>query len=475
MGTLAVNTLFFSPEGQIEFANLSGDWNPMHTDALVARRTQAGKPVVHGMNLALRMLDRYAELNPGLPSLSALSVRFAKPNYVGDTVVIREAVRSALSLRLLAVVDEVVTAELHLEFGDVTAPPSFPVPEVDACRKCKTLTLDEMQGRSGTVACAVEVEALVRQFPHAAKWMGPARVAAMSNLSRLVGMECPGLHSMFSSFALRCDCSVQDTVLRYSVAKVDPRFRLLKLSVEGLGVSGHVEAFVRQPPASQIATRGLADLVQPQEFAGHRVLVAGGSRGLGELTAKILAAGGGHPIITYSVGEDDALRVADEIREAGGECEVQRYSAKDPAGAQLGLLTEPVSYLYYFATGAIFRRRTRRFDEKLLAEFLDMYVRGFYDLVTALRAHSERPLSIFYPSSVAVESRPRDMTEYAMAKAAAELLCQDLNCFWPGTHITTERLPRLATDQTATIARAKSADSMEVMLPIIRRVQAVTL
>ena len=70
-------------------------------------------------------------------------------------------------------------------------------------------------------------------------------------------------------------------------------------------------------------------------FAGQRSLIVGGSRGLGEVTAKIVAAGGGHPVITYRDSQHEAERVAADIRGAGGQCEILRYDALAPAAEQL--------------------------------------------------------------------------------------------------------------------------------------------
>ena len=47
----------FTEADQIQFADVSGDRNPMHLDAVKARRTQAGLPVVHGVHLVLWALD----------------------------------------------------------------------------------------------------------------------------------------------------------------------------------------------------------------------------------------------------------------------------------------------------------------------------------------------------------------------------------------------------------------------------------
>jgi len=42
---------------QINFAKLSGDFNPIHVDEIEARKTIAGQPIVHGVHLFLWMMD----------------------------------------------------------------------------------------------------------------------------------------------------------------------------------------------------------------------------------------------------------------------------------------------------------------------------------------------------------------------------------------------------------------------------------
>jgi hypothetical protein len=64
------------------------------------------------------------------------------------------------------------------------------------------------------------------------------------------------------------------------------------------------------------------------------------------------------------------------------------------------------------------------------------------------------------------------MTEYTMAKAAGEVLCADMNAFQAPLHVTVSRLPRLPTDQTASITAEETTDPLRVVLPIIREVQS---
>jgi NAD(P)-dependent dehydrogenase (short-subunit alcohol dehydrogenase family) len=234
---------------------------------------------------------------------------------------------------------------------------------------------------------------------------------------------------------------------------------------------GTVESFARQPPTPQATMAQLKRIVTPGEFGGTRALVVGGSRGLGELTAKLIAAGGGRVVITYVAGETDARQVADEINIDVELCSVIRYDVREPATAQLAALGKLPTSLYYMATPAIFRRKSGVFVTGRFAEFLTFYEHGFWYLCDAIRQH-QPDISVFYPSFVAVDDRPANMTEYAMTKVAGEMLCDDMNAHLKPIRITTYRLPRLPTDQTATLRQVETPDTCDIMLPIIRRVEA---
>jgi acyl dehydratase len=88
MTSESIKTFEFSSERQTEFAELSGDWNPMHMSPVLARRTQLGRPVVHGMHTLLRALDSLAASSPELAYPSKLTAKFLGPVYVGETVAI---------------------------------------------------------------------------------------------------------------------------------------------------------------------------------------------------------------------------------------------------------------------------------------------------------------------------------------------------------------------------------------------------
>src|SRR5580698_8937499 len=102
MNSNSTNALTFSSGLQTEFAELSGDWNPMHMSSVAARRTQAGSAVVHGIHVVLSLLDSFAPSSLDLALPSKLAARFLKPVYVQDTVTILRKNGASNELQLQA-------------------------------------------------------------------------------------------------------------------------------------------------------------------------------------------------------------------------------------------------------------------------------------------------------------------------------------------------------------------------------------
>jgi hypothetical protein len=466
----------FGWEAQNLFAEFSGDRNAMHMDVVAARRTHAGQPVVHGIHVILWALESLAAEGQLHQSVAQIKAGFQKLTYVGDTVTLQVARQDAAGISLHLCIDDLPVITLNVTFGgprsivagqissDAIPPASWPGRAVEHA-------WTDLADRNGWLAFAQDPEAARRHFPALSANIGPRRVSALACMSRLVGMVCPGLHSTFFGLTIdTVDPSAAPDAIHYRVTTLHEQFRLVKQSIVGGGWSGVIDSLARVSPVAQASLENLAGLVHRSEFDGSNALIVGGSRGLGELTAKLIAAGGGAVTITYAVGREDAEDVRRQIREWGGACEVMQYDASLPAADQLAGNGMAFTSLYYFATTSIFLRKTKVYARSTFERFLRIYVDGFYDICEVFRA-AKPGFSAFYPSSVAVEERPAEMTEYAMAKAAGEILCTDLARRNKGLRLIVERLPRLLTDQTATVMPTKNIASHEIMLPIVRRVE----
>ena len=332
-------------------------------------------------------------------------------------------------------------------------------------------SIAEMAGLKAGLGRITPLQSFAAWFPALSAKLGAERISALAALSSVVGMICPGLHSIFAKVAV--DIVPLDqaaTGIQFQTIRADERLRSIALNVAGDGINGTIDAIARMPPVAQPSLAQLQGWIDPNSFRGSTALIIGGSRGLGELTAKLIAAGGGETIITYAFGQSEAEAVQDEINQAGGKCHVMKFHIHQNIQSQIQAIAQPLTQLYYFASPRIARPKSSVFSAQLFNEFIAYYVTAFYQICTALN-DTGQDLRLFYPSSVFVADRPPDMTEYAMAKSAGEILCTDINTTLKGVQVQFDRLPRMLTDQTSSILAQSMASSLEVMSEIVQRMQ----
>ena len=114
-------TRIWTEAHQAAFARATGDVNPMHMDARIARRTLAGERAVHGVHAALWALDACATAHP-LDRLATLQMRFERFVLVGDCTMLTVHEADAQHLRLSLSVDGVRTLTIQATFAAERAP-----------------------------------------------------------------------------------------------------------------------------------------------------------------------------------------------------------------------------------------------------------------------------------------------------------------------------------------------------------------
>jgi acyl dehydratase len=467
-----------------EFASLSGDFNPLHVDPVAARRTQFGSTVTHGIHLYLRALDMLTgeKLLDGLEPAS-LSATFNNPVLSGTPVTLKATVESdgrKLRVSAEAAGRPAFSGVIELQaVGDST-----PGAATTDAAAAQAVIADAEFGvahaeyldfppaiTSGTVPLRMSRARLASLFPALARLDSTSWIADLLASTQIVGMRCPGMDSIFSGFKLK-HAPVEVSSMRYQLTKTDPRFRLARMQIAGATLAGTIETFFRPRPVAQKSMNDVLAAVPNGAFAGHRVLVIGGSRGLGELTAKIAAAGAADVAITYARGKEDAERVCAEIRATGCTCATRHYDAHSPT-MPAWLASERFTHVYFFASPQI-AKNPGRWNQALFEQFTQVYVAAFAALVeqtTAAGGDTNTPVQFLYPSSVFVAQLEPGFAEYAVAKAAGEALCDQLEGR-RGAHFLKPRLPRMRTDQTNALVDVGAEDPFPVMLDVVRKLHA---
>lgn len=458
------------------FAEFSGDYNPLHVDPVAARRTQFGSTVVHGIHAVLKAVDELSDAClPREQEIHSATATFQNPVRTGTPVrATANLPDSDGRLRIVAESAGRPAFTLTLKLAPPPASGRSPAPRTGRPEREPPTAASFPPGvESGAVPLRLDTDRLRTLFPRLARRPDTAWIADLAATTRIVGMECPGLDSIYSGFKLaRIAASDRPThaeSMIWRVDRLDPRFRLARLAVNGAHFAGTLETFFRPPAVAQRALADVLATVERGRHAAEKALVVGGSRGLGEVAAKILLAGGAHVTVTYARGQDDADRLCAEAARAGLHCGSRRLDLSRSLGEgdRSWLGAGGFSHVYFFASPHIEKNTTGRWDHALFERFSAIYVQGFCELVEAIarpaRGAASDPVQVLYPSTVFLDTREPGFAEYCAAKSAGEMaseyLMQSLH-----VRIRSPRLPRMRTDQTSALVDAAVPDAFPIIL-----------
>jgi hypothetical protein len=480
LSTLAVmGKKTFGESDQAAFAMFSQDRNPLHMDPVKARRFLSGAQVVHGINLLLTGLNILVAGNRQLTAISRVICEFKVAVNLDEEVTYILQERTADRIVIHACLESTVCTKITVFLGEAcsVAPPSSSGRQtLEVGGLAEPLNLSEQEcGRFSSnltwdSRTAVHADLL---YPALSSVYSANFCQAFATLSYIVGMVCPGLNSMFLSLDVKIaeDWRVARQ-LSFQVVKFEDRIKLIDMQIDDGPLLGVIKAFRRPEPVRQAGLDEVMALVGEDEFRFMDSYVIGGSRGLGELMGKIVAAGGSKVTLGYAVGKEDAERVRDEINTRfPGVCDIEWFDVGrlDDRAATLAVKDA----VFYFPTPVISKKINTVFNQNVFQKFLEFYVYAFATLCYQIEALATKKVRIFYPSTMFVADRPNGMTEYAMSKAAAELMIADMNRTLTHVKIHVVRLPRLKSDQTNSIFQVKTEPSIDYLLSAARSMVAL--
>ena len=433
------------------FALLSGDRNPIHIDHLVARRLIFGKRVTHGMLVTLWVIACIRKASPSVFSVSKVTGSFKAPIFVGDkaqlkldrdtsawNAVVRSNGKLCATFRIEPCSSEKKLI-VHSSQGQASKQKCL---SSLTCHECDEAELSRSKGQIYPIA--FRPEKLFRDlagFNH-------TQCMLLAGLSRLVGMECPGLHSTLLGFDVVVGPFSENTLnITYQTTKFDDRFKFLSLAVSE-GIRGRIDCYVRPTAVTQPTMNEVKELVPAGVFNGQHALIVGGSRGIGEVVAKSFAASGGMVTLTYAVGAEDATRVVADINSF--KPHMANSINWDVLGRSPDLSEYCFTHGFFFATPQIVKGGLDRINYALYRQYRRFYVAGL-DTVLSSFKNCSNPGSIFvYASSEFVEATPPGYYEYIEAKLEGEILGMQ-KCKKLDLDFNVWRLPRVQTDQTSAI------------------------
>jgi len=448
----------FTSEDQEAFAEFSGDFNPIHMDAVFARRTISGQCVVHGIHglmWALESLMLKTKLSP-----SSIEVTFSKPIFLGEEL---NCFYDKKTNQLIVNKGSLILFEISLKFDSIVHPSSHDLKVRKPLKFPVDRDVNDLEIlQSQEFFYRGDQNLAFKLFPNISEKYCKNVCCELASISEIIGMHAPGLHSLLLS--AKIDFQISKEVPNFAIKDLHKKFKLLTIAINTSSLACQISALLPQKPANGPLIIDLKEKVHNSEFKNIKALIIGGSRGLGESTAKLIAAGSGESVITYSSGYSDCNKVSKEINDSRERCSIAKLRLPNDieALAELGEFNQ----VYYFPTPKIFGKRSLDYDHELYANFHEIYVDSFKKLINHFNKQSIKT-SIFYPSTVAIDNPLPELSEYIDAKIAGENLCKECHRL-KNLSIHISRIPRTKTDQSISLLQTESENPEQVMLPIIR-------
>lgn len=458
------------------FARLSGDYNPLHLDPVAARRTQFGRTLIHGVCGTLQALDLWLSQHPGFRALQSLQVRYARPITQGQDITLlagHEAGRVRIELHAAGARCQMIDVQFARDDSGPQLAPQFS-PAVAAPPACREPDIANLEGLTGAADLSWDDALAAELFPHATAALPARQLACVLATTRIVGMQCPGLHSVYSNLELafvEAGDEASSSQLHYGVTTADPRFNRVVMGVCNAYAQGTIEAFFRAVPAEQAAMSDVVRAVPEGAFAGQNALLVGASRGLGEVMAKVLAAGGAGVTLTYARGKDDAAKVARDIATQRPRPAVLHHDVlSGNIGEALAQNIGGYTHIYYLASPIIEKGDSGRWNGELFATFCRFYIDGLATLLEHARnaAGKDHARHLFIPSSVFLDGDVKGFDEYIAAKHAAEAYAGRFTAGNRNWTVSAPRLPRLLTDQTSGVDDSGPEITLATIAAVLR-------
>ena len=196
---------YFTLDDQLRFAQLSGDFNPIHIDPVYARRLIYGKAVVHGIQSLLWTIEEWLKIIEARHiHFDKLTVSFNRPVGIDERVKMHVGLSDENSTELYLQNRGMVAMKAKIEWhscdkhDDFDAIPDYSPPHI----RSHDLPKDSLLGKEERFDLMVERGKFLALFPTCHAKISVQQYASLLTTTRIVGVHCPGLNSVFQELSL---------------------------------------------------------------------------------------------------------------------------------------------------------------------------------------------------------------------------------------------------------------------------------
>lgn len=461
-GFKKIGVRIFNFDDQKKFADFSGDYNPIHLDKVEARKNQNGHCFVHGINVLLWILECLVKSSRWSPC--KFEIKFQKPINVNSKVICLWS-NLKRSVKIITEENEILfTLSYEKPFDMNDRISNIPIHIRDKLSSPKENDLNKLlKEHKYPMKYGGEASFANSLYPQLSEKIGCHTVYEVALLSNIVGMQVPGLYSLFISASIELISHKNIVSPFFKLDSIDHRFGIVHLEYFGNNISGKLKTLERPHYKIKKCSEIKQKIPKPLTLKGKKILIVGGSRGIGASIAKVVSIIGAKTTITYNLGVNDARKLCDDIG-AFTKQKVKAIKLDVTDINQLESLKFDYDFLFFFASPKI-RETQGEFNFNIFDNFYQIYCKAFY--LIAKNFYKTGGTLIYWPSTIFLSKGIKNFEEYMLAKLIGEKICNKLK-LETQMKIIVERLDKIETDQTMGLIKTPMKDSVEVAIKITK-------
>jgi hypothetical protein len=279
-----------------------------------------------------------------------------------------------------------------------------------------------------------------------------------------VGMKVPGKHSLFLDLNIYF-FNIDNNKSYFTVKSKHEILKLISLNYFGVNLNADIKTIYRPQPTLIKSFDNLKlEYKCDNSLKGKRILVIGGSRGIGAYVTKLSAMMGAKVFFTYNSNKSDAQSIKKEAQYH--EYQVNFVKLDITKFDDIYNFEETFDQIYYFATPKITLNESNDINKALMDKYTLFYVRCFKEVVEHFISKNKYS-KFLYPSTSYIDENRNDSKEYILAKLEGEKICRNYNKVFSDSMLF-PRIPPLNTDQNLSILPKKNKNTSDYAFKLIR-------
>lgn len=512
-------TYFITAELVNRFAEISGDFNALHTDAAFGRKSNFRQNIAHGMLSVAALCDlELFKSSEYAFSIKKVKGKFLKPVFLGEEIILSAKVidindkLEILVLEFSVIKNEntvVISGSIELMIVDKSkivdikkSPDEFLLSErlienINIFENFMEEDHGELKFKFGknhlnqilNLFLKVNTLSSTGEFP-INYFYSIKNILPVILLSTFVGMRIPGRYATFLDFELNFNDNIKELEEISLIGKILLKSEVAKAVVLGIEVqsvdgdvlaNGRVTSRVNNPPAIMPSLDELIKEKMKFDFSGKIVLISGSSRGLGEVIAKMFALYGAKVVIHYFKSEENAKEIVSELLISGCDAIALKADVRDQKQVQQLVRSVIAKYgtIDILVNNAVGDYLSKGFFETTWEDILnelEVTLKGAFNFCQEVIPVMQKKKAgkVINISTLAAEIPPPNQTKYILAKSALNGLTKSLAVEFAQSNIQINSVvPGLMeTDLTNYIPR-EIINELKVQIPMKRHATPV--